>query len=462
MTLRFKAYRFYFGCWFYLLPALSFCSAKYLHFEPSWLGISHSPRDLGFLVVVCVLTTLLWAIFVQHYQLNSIEELLRENTGAIKTFSAVSATYLLMVGLLFFYREQNLSRSFFVFSAVVLFMSTLVSRQIGRSLLRRRYGAATRVKVLMVGTDAFAVEVAAHLSKMPVVPSEIVGHVRLPLQEVSVKDVPVFELEDVTKGMQVEFQDIVIATSPWMSESVRDLVRQLEGLCVPIRLVFNLGDIPVIRDRLFQLGDLQMLDVSTYPLESPYYFVLKRGFDIVFSLLAIILLSPALVAITLAIKLSSRGPVLFAQERVGLNGLPFRMYKFRTMRVAVSSESDTRWTTSNDDRRTAVGKLLRGSSLDELPQFLNVLKGEMSVVGPRPERPYFVKKFLDELKHYNSRHRLKVGITGWAQVNGWRGDTCIKNRLDCDLYYLQNWSFWLDLKIVWLTVWTGLFGRNAY
>jgi lipopolysaccharide/colanic/teichoic acid biosynthesis glycosyltransferase len=138
------------------------------------------------------------------------------------------------------------------------------------------------------------------------------------------------------------------------------------------------------------------------------------------------------------------------------------MYKFRTMKVAASSESETRWTTANDPRRTAVGSFLRSTSMDELPQFFNVLKGKMSVVGPRPERPYFVKKFLEEILHYNTRHRLKVGITGWAQVNGWRGDTSIAKRFEHDLYYLQNWSFWLDMRIVCLTAWSGLFGKNAY
>lgn len=138
------------------------------------------------------------------------------------------------------------------------------------------------------------------------------------------------------------------------------------------------------------------------------------------------------------------------------------MYKFRTMRQASTTESDTKWTTPDDQRRTGFGALLRKTSLDELPQFFNVLKGDMSVVGPRPERPYFVGQFLEEISYYNARHRLKVGITGWAQVNGWRGDTSIVKRFEFDLYYLQNWSLWFDLRIVWMTIWSGLFGKNAY
>jgi exopolysaccharide biosynthesis polyprenyl glycosylphosphotransferase len=205
-----------------------------------------------------------------------------------------------------------------------------------------------------------------------------------------------------------------------------------------------------------------LLDLANTPAESPGYFVLKRSFDIVFSVFTLVITSPLLAIIAVCIKLSSPGPILFKQQRVGLNGQIFTMCKFRTMRVGLPAESDTKWTTANDPRRTRIGAFLRRTSLDELPQFLNVLKGDMSVVGPRPERPYYVKKFLWEEIEYNTRHRLKVGITGWAQVNGWRGDTSIRKRIEHDLYYTQNWSMWLDLRIIFLTVWAGMFNRNAY
>jgi len=166
--------------------------------------------------------------------------------------------------------------------------------------------------------------------------------------------------------------------------------------------------------------------------------------------------------IAIAVKLSSPGPVLFAQERVGINGQTFRMLKFRTMNVASVSETDTRWTTPNDVRCTSIGAFLRRSSLDELPQFFNVLWGDMSVVGPRPERPHFVEKFNDEIDAYNSRHHLKSGITGWAQVHGLRGDTDIAKRVELDLYYIRNWSLLLDLQIILMTVFSGFFAENAY
>jgi exopolysaccharide biosynthesis polyprenyl glycosylphosphotransferase len=223
-----------------------------------------------------------------------------------------------------------------------------------------------------------------------------------------------------------------------------------------------MGGQVVVRDNLFQLGRLQLLDLANTTAESLDYSVLKRVFDIAFSLFALVFTAPLAAIIAVCIKVSSPGPVLFKQDRVGLNGKVFGMYKFRTMRISPSGESDTKWTTAEDPRRTRVGAILRRTSLDELPQFLNVLMGNMSVVGPRPERPYYVKKFLREVNEYNSRHRLKVGITGWAQVNGWRGDTSIQKRIEHDLYYTQNWSMWLDLRIILLTVWAGLKGRNAY
>jgi len=156
---------------------------------------------------------------------------------------------------------------------------------------------------------------------------------------------------------------------------------------------------------------------------------------------------PLMGLIALLIRLTFSGPVLFRQERIGLNGQTFNMFKFRTMKVSTSADSDTQWTTAADPRRTRLGTVLRKTSLDELPQFINVLKGDMSVVGPRPERPHFVGQFLNEVGKYNHRHCLRVGITGWAQVNGWRGDTSIAKRVEYDLYYLQNWTFGLDCEL---------------
>ncbi|MGH9374727.1 MAG: exopolysaccharide biosynthesis polyprenyl glycosylphosphotransferase, partial [Terriglobia bacterium] len=217
------------------------------------------------------------------------------------------------------------------------------------------------------------------------------------------------------------------------------------------------------REMLFNLGGIRMLDLRASPSESLLYILAKRSFDLVVAGLALLVLSPLIAIIAIAVRATSHGPALFIQERVGLNGRLFRMYKFRTMKTGDSQESATRWTTENDPRCTGFGSFLRRTNLDELPQFMNVLRGDMSIVGPRPERPHFVQKFLEDVAQYNTRHYLKVGITGWAQVNGWRGDTSIARRVEHDLYYLRNWSLLFDFKIILLTVYrTFAANKNAY
>jgi exopolysaccharide biosynthesis polyprenyl glycosylphosphotransferase len=210
------------------------------------------------------------------------------------------------------------------------------------------------------------------------------------------------------------------------------------------------------------LGGIHMLDLQPTLAETAPYLFQKRIFDIVLSSLIVLATLPLTLVIALAVKLSSRGPIFFVQERVGLNGRVFKMVKFRTMRVGSREEGDTQWTCADDPRRTAVGAFLRKSNLDELPQFFNVLKGDMSIVGPRPERPHFVEKFLEEFDRYNFRHTFKAGITGWAQVNGWRGDTSIAKRVEYDLYYLRNWSLTFDLQIITMTLLKIFNSKNAY
>ena len=169
-----------------------------------------------------------------------------------------------------------------------------------------------------------------------------------------------------------------------------------------------------------------------------------------------------LLIVALLIKLISSGPVIFSQERVGLHNRPFQMYKFRSMAVQKPSEEKNAWTTKNDPRVTPVGKFIRKTSIDELPQLWNILKGDMSLVGPRPERPHFVEKFREEIPRYMVKHQVRPGLTGWAQVNGYRGDTSITKRIEYDLYYIENWSLGLDFKIIFLTFFKGFVNKNAY
>ena len=188
----------------------------------------------------------------------------------------------------------------------------------------------------------------------------------------------------------------------------------------------------------------------------------KRLIDTVLSLIALIILSPLLLITALAVKISSPGPVLFKQERVGRNKQTFYMYKFRSMEVQPPEEEKKAWTVKNDPRVTNFGRFMRKTSIDELPQLFNVLKGDMSLVGPRPERPFFVEKFKEEIPRYMIKHQVRPGMTGWAQVNGYRGDTSIRKRIEHDLYYIENWTLGLDVKILFLTVFKGFINKNAY
>ena len=210
------------------------------------------------------------------------------------------------------------------------------------------------------------------------------------------------------------------------------------------------------------LMGLPVINIRYVPLTNTLNWVSKRAVDILGSLAGIIVSSPIMLLAALAVRLTSRGPVIFRQERVGLHNKTFNMYKFRTMEMQRPSAEQKAWTVKNDPRVTGVGKFLRCTSLDELPQLFNILVGEMSLVGPRPERPQFVDKFKEEIPRYMIKHQVRPGLTGWAQINGYRGDTSIRKRVEYDLFYIENWSMGLDVKIMFLTLFKGKKKKNAY
>ena len=207
---------------------------------------------------------------------------------------------------------------------------------------------------------------------------------------------------------------------------------------------------------------LPVINIRYVPLNNTFNALVKRAMDIVGSIVGIIVTSPLMLLMCLIIKLTSPGPLIYKQERVGLHNQTFWMYKFRSMEVQPEAEEKKAWTVKNDPRVTPIGKFMRHTSIDELPQLFNILKGNMSLVGPRPERPFFVEKFREEIPRYMVKHQVRPGLTGWAQVNGYRGDTSIRKRIECDLYYIENWSIGLDIKIVFLTFFKGFINKNAY
>jgi Undecaprenyl-phosphate glucose phosphotransferase len=464
MKRRLNYYRFYLRMIAYLLPSLSFLSSSAMQVTAQASQQAHDldPHTyLGFLLF----TSIAWAVAAEHYRVSSVQELFHERTGIRAAFAACLATSAVQCGVLFFFRlYTDFSRVFLALVVINLFLLTLAMRAIFRSLVRGETGLLWKPnRILVIGADQFARRCAHRLVRGPLSLCRIAAYVSLPGQTIAVKGAPVYPfhaIENISEQLGVD--EVLLAIPPRRYSEGPEIMKAVKRFALPVRAIMDFGDHMKFRDRIFQVGRLQVLDLTVTPAESVKYALWKRAFDIVFSAFALLVTAPLMALIAVAVRLSSPGPVLFVQERVGLNGKTFRMFKFRTMRVAPASESDRGWTTANDPRRTPLGVFLRRTNLDELPQFFNVLKGDMSVVGPRPERPRFVEKFVNEVVRYNYRHLLKAGMTGWAQVNGWRGDTSIRRRVDHDVYYLQNWSFAFDLRIIFLTLFPRYRNKNAY
>ena len=446
-----------------LLPACSYFIAVKLRFGFNLFYSHTGPGSLPSYWGIVLLTTIVWAIVAEESGLWNVEQLYAPGGKSRRLLEAIAFTYAIVMAIGFLYRNASYSRLVVGMSALALFVLATATRIFSRVILGfLRKDGRNEVRILMVGTDRFARRVATSLLHGEVLPCRVVGFVRLPEQEIAVEG-PVYETDQIpnfSNGHSID--DIVIALPAARLIEIQQLAPALKRLCVPTRVVIDLGEGVGIRDRLIDLGGIHMLDLQPTLAETGSYLFQKRAFDLVLSVLILLISAPIFLLIAIAVKISSRGPVFFSQERVGLNGRVFRMLKFRTMRTGSKEEADTRWTSENDPRRTILGTFLRKTNLDELPQFFNVLKGDMSIVGPRPERAYFVERFLAEFDRYNFRHTFKVGITGWAQVNGWRGDTSIAKRVEYDLYYLRNWSLTFDLQIMTMTLLRIFNSKNAY
>ncbi|HAK55314.1 MAG TPA: undecaprenyl-phosphate glucose phosphotransferase, partial [Acidobacteria bacterium] len=269
-------------------------------------------------------------------------------------------------------------------------------------------------------------------------------------------------LGDVGDLLHREQIDLLYITLP-LEEHVKmlSLIEVAARECVEVKVVPDLLQFIALKAGLEDLDGVPIISVNDVPLHG-MNSALKRVIDVGLSAAALATLSAPMAAIALLVRYSSPGPVLYRQERMGLDGRPFTVYKFRSMHNQAEADTGPVWAKDNDPRRTLLGSWLRRFNLDELPQLWNVLRGDMSLVGPRPERPYFVEKFKHRFPQYMLRHKVKAGMTGWAQVNGWRGNTSIEKRIEFDLYYIENWSVALDFRILWLTVVRGLFQTHAY
>jgi Undecaprenyl-phosphate glucose phosphotransferase len=352
---------------------------------------------------------------------------------------------------------------FFVFSTSGLILIRSSLRRIFRILRKRGYNLR---HVLIVGTGPHAREVyekihehlefglncAGFLRKengadcrSAVDPKKIIGTYK--------------EIESII--MEKGIDQVIFALPSGEERIIRALLKKIEKGGVDIKVILDLGDFFTLRKSFDDLAGLPVITLRESPLFG-WPRIGKRMFDIVGSILFIIISAPLMCFIALLVKLTSDGPLLYKQERVGLDGEKFIIYKFRSMRVDAEKSCGPVWTSSSDRRRTPVGALIRRTGLDELPQFFNILWGKMSLVGPRPERPVFVDKFREHLPNYMLRHKIKAGMTGWAQVHGWRGDTSLEERIKYDLFYIEHWSLLFDLKILCMTLPAIFKGEGAY
>ncbi len=463
MISRLSYARFYLRVLVLILPTLAFAIAGWIRFGFNLLLSPHNHLGLPSYWGIALLTTIAWAIVADDSGLWNIEQLYVPGGKSRRLLEALAFTYAIVMAVSFLYRGASYSRTVVLISAATLFVLGTTLRVLLRVILDW-VGSSSRnqTRILIVGTDAYARTIANDLTHGQVLPASIVGYVHLPGHAVEVDGARIYELGEIAQLCNQQINDVVIALSNDRVHELQSTLPSLEQLCVPTRMAIGLAPGVMARSQLVDLGGIPMLDLRPTLAESPSYLFYKRTFDILLSLLILGTTWPLMLAIALILKIEGGGPVFFSQDRVGLNGQIFHMLKFRSMKVGSQEDGDTQWTSANDPRRTRFGALLRRTNLDELPQFFNVLMGDMSVVGPRPERPFFVARFLKEFKKYNSRHLFKAGITGWAQVNGWRGDTSIAKRVEFDLYYLRNWSITFDLHIITLTLLRLFSSKNAY
>lgn len=445
----------------YSLPIFAFALAAYSKFGNVWLR-HVSTVNPQYYINLLGFTEFVWVLVVNYYKLSSVADLFWEYTGIRAAFFACFVTLLLQTGLIVFVKQLVVSRIFILLSNVILFLGVVIARNFFRLTSESSSWPRKREKILVVGTDQYARRSVNLLRRIPFFRCEVQAYLQLPGQPVLVRDAPVISTTEPLRLEMFTFDEVVIAIPSKRYMQVSGVFETLQDLGKPIRAILDLGPRLSVREKVFQVGRLQMMNLAISPIESFAYTVLKRTFDLVFAILGVVILSPLFFTIAVVVKLGSRGPILFRQERVGRNGKSFMLLKFRTMHCSTPQESDTIWTTKNDRRCTAAGAVLRKFSLDELPQLFNVIRGEMSLVGPRPERPHFVAKFRTNIQKYNLRHCCQVGMTGWAQVHGLRGDTSISDRLQHDLYYIRNWSFGLDLQILARTMFTALNDENGY
>jgi len=447
------------------LIAAGWIVAYYIRFEllppiiglPLWRPLS---RYISYLPPLMVI----WGIVFVASGLYSSD---RAQRLPLLVYAVLRAVFLGMaasVAGLFFYRAFSFSRLHMLLFGIVTTGFMVLLRVALYSVIRqsRKHGRNLR-RVLIVGAGKVGRRLAEAFRQYPLMGYDVVGFLDDQKEgpEILGQTSDLAQVMDDLEASDRPIDSVYIALPVQALSKVRDVTEALSTRLASVCLVPDILQFDLLNSRISEVDGLPVIHLADEP---PIAFgrIVKRGIDILFSAAVLLLLSPLYLLIALGVRLSSPGPVLYKQLRMGLNGHQFHILKFRSMPLDTESESGPVWAKAGEKRATRFGSFLRRTSLDELPQFVNVLKGDMSVVGPRPERPHFIEDFKNRVPRYMLRHKMKAGITGWAQVHGLRGDTSIEKRIEYDLYYIQNWSLGLDLRIMLLTLWRGFVSRNAY
>jgi exopolysaccharide biosynthesis polyprenyl glycosylphosphotransferase len=424
--------------------------SSYIHFGSSWLPyvtrvVSH------YYLIFPLLVEFVWIPVAGYSKLSSVAGLFRGYAGIRAALLAGVASFCLQGAVFLFVKQLIISRIFIILSNAILCLCSLAARNLFQPIepSPRWPGKLKQMWVRrkwLAGPGTLATRSVSPILRYQGQEYRALG------QQPAIQSGSVISAPEPHHLERLRLDQIVVVMSGAGCSQSSAVPGSLQSFGNPDPTVFDVAPRFSLKQKPVPVDPASVINLAISPVESFAYSVLKRIVDVFFAVLGVVILSPAFLVTALLVKLSSPGPILFRQERVGRHGKHFQMLKFRTMYCSSTAESDTIWTTRYDSRCTPIGAKLRRFSLDEFPQLFNVIRGDMSLVGPRPERPYFVAKFRNEIHKYDLRHYCQVGMTGWAQVNGLRGNTSIPERLQYDLHYLCNWSLVWDLQIILRTI----------
>lgn len=441
-----------------LLVSLTFCFIAYylvFRFKPL---LPHYQVAVLFSVLVVVLIFHLFDLYRTWRGVDYIQEV-----GAV--IMAWTTVFAILAFLSVITKTSaDFSRAWLVMWYTFGGLALLLIRFLLRYILRRMRAQGFNLRhIVIIGSGDIGTHVLETITQAPESGFHINSYFSDQPSASAPENAKVGQINDGLAYLQQQpdIDQIWLAMPLSDSDRIQQVLDTLKNTTVDIRLIPDLFGFRLINHSISTIAGMSVINLSVTPMDGINKWM-KAVEDKMLSFLILLLISPLLLVIAVLIKLSSPGPILFRQNRLSWNGREFAMLKFRTMPVDTEADSGPVWATSGENRATPLGAFLRRTSLDELPQFWNVLKGDMSIVGPRPERKVFVEQFADDIPSYMQKHMVKAGITGWAQVNGWRGDTDLKKRIEHDLYYIDNWSLWLDLKIILMTVFKGFVHKNAY